>query len=91
METHSDDFFLSQVEPVLKDRATPKLGSLWKHYKGALYRVLSIGVRESTLDFEVCYSSLDQRNLVWIRPLSEWTETVTWKGQQLSRFVYHAC
>lgn len=72
----------------LSDPSVPKPGSTWRHYKGDVYKVECLGMREATNDYEVCYFALKEPlDIFWIRPLSEWNETVTYEGNQINRFV----
>ena len=50
-------------------------GSRWRHYKGGLYEVVSVSIREDTLEPLVTYRSLE-RGFVWTRTLHKWSETV---------------
>jgi len=45
-----------------------KIGSLYKHYKGHIYKVINIGVHTETGEEMVVYSPIDDPNLIWIRP-----------------------
>ncbi len=71
-----------QLEEKLNHPSVPRAQSLWKHYKGAVYRVYCVGVRESTKELEVCYHASESFfKFLWVRPLSEWNEMVTYNGQ----------
>ena len=61
-------------------------GTIWKHYKGGLYRVDSVVVDEETLEFRVNYTSL-ARGSHWSRRLLVWTESVVHDGRQQPRFA----
>lgn len=54
----------------------PTPGSLWRHYKGAEYRVVSIARHSETLETLVIYRPKDAQNALedWARPLSMWNE-----------------
>lgn len=44
-------------------------GKYYRHFKGNVYKVLSIGVHSETAELMVCYSGEHDNNL-WIRPLN---------------------
>ena len=47
---------------------------VYKHYKGKLYRVLTVGKSSENKTDQVVYQELYGNSNVWIRPLSEWNE-----------------
>lgn len=51
----------------------PTPGSLWKHFKGTLYRVVAIAKHSETLETLVIYRK-DGGTEVWARPLAMWNE-----------------
>ena len=53
-------------------------GSLWRHYKGGLYRLVVCGRLEATKEPHVVYVSAETfpYGEHWIRPLTEWGQEV---------------
>ena len=64
----------------------------YRHYKGGLYEVLMTGLAETGHQEMVVYKSLEANDeypagSVWIRPLTEFTESVEWPdGSSRARF-----
>ena len=53
----------------------PKIGSLWTHKSGSIYKVQMITNESSTKDsypITVVYIALNTSRKVWSRPLSDW-------------------
>lgn len=62
---------------------------LYRHYKGALYRVLGVVRHTETLEELVIYQALDGSGLCWARPLGMFCEMVIVDGEPAqSRFCY---
>jgi len=55
--------------------AVPEAGTLWRHYKGGLYVVVTHAQRERDGGLEVVYRSWGDGK-TFCRPLAEWQETV---------------
>jgi hypothetical protein len=68
-----------------------KLGK-YRHYKGVLYEVIATALSEAGHHEMVVYKSLEDSGdypagTVWVRPLSEFTESVEWgDGAPRARF-----
>ena len=59
-------------EPIM-----PQYGTVWRHYKGTLYKIIGPGIIEATERLAVIYQDADNKlSPFWIRPLSEWHENV---------------
>jgi hypothetical protein len=71
----------------LRDRLTacPEIGSLFRHYKGGMYRVVGVAIAEATQEPLVIYMSAASE-LRFARPLSEWNELVEHDGCLMARF-----
>ena len=71
------------------DSTELKLGQ-YKHYKGGLYKVLSIAKHSETLEDMVIYEALYENEVskVWVRPLKMFTEKVIVNGMRIPRFKY---
>lgn len=64
--------------PPLPDFPPP--GTIFRHYKGGLYRFRFLAYREQDLEVMVVYSSAeDWGQPIFVRPLSEWQD---WVGEQ---------
>ena len=49
---------------------------VYRHFKGNLYRVLSVATHSETLEPMVVYQALYGDQGIWVRPASMWTEHV---------------
>ena len=65
----------------------PVVGGLYRHYKGGMYRILTIARHSETLEELVVYANENDPALVWARPLSMWSETVETKDGTVLRFT----
>lgn len=66
---------MGDLEPLPAN--APQVDSVWRHYKGGWYRVLSVGRHSETLEPMVSYTMASGD--VWYRPLSMWHELVDGK------------
>lgn len=66
-----------------------EVGSIYRHYKGKKYRVLSLAVHSESLETLVVYECLypNPKGQIWARPVSIWNEPVTVDGHTLARFT----
>ncbi len=66
-------------------------GSLWRHYKGGLYRVLSLALREEDKAQLVLYTLVPlpgkDPGPVWCRPLMEWLGDTYQNGVSVRRYT----
>lgn len=86
--SHDLDILRKQLRERFEGSSIPKPQSLWKHYKGDIYKVDSVGIRESTLELEVCYRTAENPlECHWIRPLSEWHQKVHYNDVEVTRFT----
>jgi cyclomaltodextrinase / maltogenic alpha-amylase / neopullulanase len=60
---------------------------IYRHYKGANYRVVGIARHSETLEELVVYESLEKGGL-WVRPLQMFLENVIVDGKDVSRFMF---
>ncbi|MBU0578200.1 DUF1653 domain-containing protein [Patescibacteria group bacterium] len=58
----------------------------YKHYKGGLYKVISIAKHTETGEDMVVYRSLDKERQLWVRPLEIFREKVKVEGKLIPRF-----
>lgn len=60
---------------------------LYRHYKGAEYRVFGVARHSETEEALVVYQALYGDYGLWVRPLSMFVETVEVDGGTLPRFA----
>jgi hypothetical protein len=63
----------------------------YKHYKGHYYQVIGVAIHSETLDKLVLYQAMYDspefgHNVIWVRPLSMFFDTVTFNGKKMKRF-----
>lgn len=86
---HRSDVLRERLHQQLDDPSVPKPQSLWQHYKGDIYKVEYVGIRESTEELEICYRAVENPLICfWIRPLSEWNQKVNYNGLEMNRFSH---
>lgn len=61
--------------------------TIWQHYKGNRYEVISLATHSETLEPLVVYRALYGEGDVWVRPLSMWHEEVQTKDGVKPRFA----
>lgn len=63
-------------------------GVTLRHYKGGLYRVVGVCRIEATLKTSVLYQACQgDEDVLWMRPLSEFGESVTTADGAVTRFT----
>lgn len=60
-------------------------GEYWTHYKGGVYQIVTLGVKEDTGDVVVVYKSL-KHTTVWVRTVANWCEQVELPTGTVPRF-----
>jgi len=60
--------------------------STYRHYKGNLYKVISLARHSETLEEFVVYQALYGEKIIWIRPRSMFFEKVSIEGKEVQRF-----
>lgn len=70
-------------------KAQVVVGGMYAHYKDSAHvcRVVDLAFLEETEEVCVIYQEAGERTLTWIRPLSDFLATVSWKGRTMSRFT----
>lgn len=48
------------------------IDSIYKHFKGNYYRIISIGLDSESLDPIIVYQDINKRERCWVRSLSNW-------------------
>ncbi|MEI6326516.1 MAG: DUF1653 domain-containing protein [Candidatus Roizmanbacteria bacterium] len=63
---------------------------IYRHYKGGLYRLISVAKHSETLEDMVVYEALYDKPLgkFWVRPLTMWSEKVKYEGKEVARFQF---
>lgn len=69
----------------------PRLG-IYRHYKGYDYRVIGLARIEASLEEVVVYQALYDTedfgpNPIWVRPVTDFMQSVTVDGASVPRFV----
>ena len=70
----------------------PEPRSLYRHYKGKLYRIIGHARHTESLEMMVVYEAQYDdpqfgRNAIWVRPAAMWTADVQWEGKTVKRFT----
>ncbi len=60
-------------------------GERWRHYKGGRYEIVTLAIKEDTLEPMIVYRSLDHGS-VWIRTIGNFAEEVTTPNGKVRRF-----
>lgn len=61
---------------------------VYRHFKGNLYRLITVARHSETLEEMVVYQALYGEGGWWVRPVSMWDEHVEKEGYSGPRFVY---
>lgn len=60
----------------------------YQHFKGSFYQVLHIARHSETEDYFVVYHPHSNKEDIWVRPLTMFTETIERDGKILPRFQF---
>lgn len=78
-----------KTTPPLSDKARTLQRGRYRHYKGAEYEVLGVALHSETLEELVTYRALKNKEQLWVRPLSMFTEEIpTGSGAGTPRFTF---
>ncbi len=82
----SHDELHNQLESA---RQKVAVGAVYAHYKhpNQLYKVLHVAVTEWNDELCVIYQAQYDTELIFVRPLASWLETVEWQGKSVLRFT----
>jgi hypothetical protein len=64
-----------------------KLGT-YQHFKGNYYQVLHVARHSETEEYMVVYHPKNNKDDIWLRPLSMFTEMIDRNGKKQQRFSY---
>lgn len=65
-----------------------KIGGIYQHYKGNIYKVLGIAKHSETLEDMVVYKAMYGEGVVWVRPLLMFEEIIEKDGKMIERFKF---
>lgn len=65
-----------------------KIGGIYQHYKGNMYKVLEIAKHSETLEDMVVYKAMYGEEVVWVRPLSMFEEIIEKDEKMIERFKF---
>jgi hypothetical protein len=67
----------------------PKVGQIWRHYKGGVYRIIALAKNSETDDI---YDTIGYEDMTapktWTQSHSRFTEPIEWEGEKISRFTF---
>lgn len=63
-------------------------GSVWRHFKGGEYRIVRVVFDSETLQIEVVHEPVEYPGITFTRTMSNWLESVDFKGYTLPRFEH---
>lgn len=63
-----------------------QMNSIYKHYKGNLYKIIQFAKHSETQEELVIYQDLSSPEKVWARPILMFCETVNIDGTPVPRF-----
>lgn len=63
-----------------------KVGGVYRHYKGPLYKVMFLGKHTETEEELVIYHAILSPEKTWVRPLAMFEEFVEIEGKKIKRF-----
>lgn len=61
---------------------------VYRHFKGNLYRLITVARHSETLEEMVVYQALYGEGGYWVRPAAMWDEHVEKEGYSGSRFTF---
>jgi len=62
-------------------------GQVWKHWKGAMYRIIAVAIDEETHGVRIVYQG-EVDGKVWDRSLESWRRAVGKPPHEHDRFVF---
>ncbi len=74
------------LQPLSEKGKSLEKGGIYEHYKGLLYKLISVGRHSESLEEVVVYQALYGNRDIWVRPLEKFLEHVDLDGKKVSRF-----
>ncbi|MDB5478418.1 MAG: TonB box-like [Alphaproteobacteria bacterium] len=62
-------------------------GQTWRHYKGTIYRILTLARHSETAEEMVVYQDIAAPEKIWVRPKMMFLESVNNNGAGVPRFT----
>lgn len=71
------------------DENTPKVGGVYRHYKGDLYEVTGLAIESNDDVWMVVYKPLYENADadLFVQPVSEWLQKKEFEGKTVDRFT----
>lgn len=63
------------------------IGGIYRHFKGNLYRVISLATHSETEEIMVVYAKEYDDHSIWVRPLSMFLDYKDVQGEKVKRFT----
>ena len=63
-----------------------KVGKIYKHYKGNLYKIIALAKHSETGEDMIVYQSLNNGD-IWVRPGYMWNEIININDTNVKRFT----
>jgi hypothetical protein len=87
MSNHNDKELSEKIQTVLQISDTPKVNSLWKHYKGGIYIIQGLCLSENDENIHILYSSTtNPLPIPWSRSIKDWHSQIYKDGKLIPRF-----
>lgn len=61
---------------------------IYKHFKGGMYKVISIALHSETKEEMVVYRSLKDEDQLWVKSLVMFCENIEAEGKMVQRFQF---
>jgi hypothetical protein len=61
---------------------------IYRHYKGALYKVIGIALHSENKEKLVVYRSVNDEHDLWVRPFDMFMGEVEVDGKKMARFTF---
>ncbi|MFZ5954502.1 MAG: DUF1653 domain-containing protein [Candidatus Dependentiae bacterium] len=78
------------LQPYSTQALTIQPNTIYTHYKGDRYKIIAIAHIEATLEEVVVYQLESNPELIWVRPVSLFTEDIEYNGRIVKRFTLNS-
>lgn len=67
-----------------------KIGQIWRHYKGGMYKILLLAVNNQTDELydAVVYQDVDDESKIWTQSKERFLSTEEYEGKTVPRFTF---